>query len=59
VQVDPMQPKMKAPGAKRLTPKCDEPLSSFAFKFMSRRFGRVSRRVLAVLLKVGRCSLTL
>jgi hypothetical protein len=37
VQVDPIKPKVKAPGTKRLKPKCDEPLSSFAFKFNLRR----------------------
>ena len=36
MQVDPMTPKLTAPGTKRLTLKCDEPLSNFAFKFNSR-----------------------
>ena len=38
MHVDPMQPKLKAPGTRRLTLNCDEPLSSFAFKFKSRRY---------------------
>jgi hypothetical protein len=33
-----MKPKSKAPRTKRLTLKCDEPLSSFAFKFNLRRY---------------------
>jgi len=33
-----MKPKLKAPGTKRLTLKCDEPLSNFAFKFNLRRY---------------------
>ena len=37
MQVDPIKPKSKAPGTKRLKLKCDEPLSNFAFKFNLRR----------------------
>jgi hypothetical protein len=40
-----MQPKLKAPGTKRLKPKCDKPLSTFAFKFNLHHYikaGRVS-----------------
>jgi len=33
-----MKSKSKAPGTKRLTLNCDEPLSSFAFKFNLRRY---------------------
>jgi hypothetical protein len=33
-----MKPKLKPPGTKRLTLKCDEPLSSFAFKLNLRRY---------------------
>jgi hypothetical protein len=36
-----MTPKLKAPGTKRLTLKCDEPHSIFAFKFNSRRYTQV------------------
>ena len=36
-----MKPMLKAPGTKRLTLKCDEPLSSFAFKFILRRYNEV------------------
>ena len=42
VQVDPIKPKLKAPGTKRLTPKYDERLSNFAFKFKLRRYTRRS-----------------
>jgi hypothetical protein len=42
VQVDPIKPKLKAPGTKRLQLKCDEPLSSSAFKFNLRRYNVVS-----------------
>ena len=38
VQVDPIKPKLKAPGAKRLKLKCDILLSIFAFKFNLRRY---------------------
>ena len=42
MQVDPIKPKLKAPGTKRLQLKCDEPLSSSAFKFNLRRYNVVS-----------------
>ena len=45
VQVDPIKPKLKPPGAKRLKHKHDEPLSSFAFKFNLRRYNPVKRAV--------------
>ena len=35
-----MKSKSKAPGTKRLTLNCDEPLSSFAFKFNLRRYAK-------------------
>jgi hypothetical protein len=38
VQVDPIKPKLKAPGTKRLKLKYDELLSTFAFKINSRRY---------------------
>ena len=38
MQVDPINPKLKQPGIKRLKLKCDELLSSFAFKFNLRRY---------------------
>jgi len=38
VQVDPIKPTLKAPGTKRLTQKCDESLSNFAFNFNLRRY---------------------
>jgi len=37
VQVDPIKPKLKASGTKRLILNYDEPLSNFAFKFSLRR----------------------
>jgi hypothetical protein len=38
VQVDPIKAMLKPPGAKHLRLKCDELLSSFAFKFNLRRY---------------------
>ena len=38
VQVDPMKPKLKPPGTKRLKLKCDVLLSNFAFKFNLRHY---------------------
>jgi hypothetical protein len=38
VQVDPIKPKLKAPGTKRLKLKYDDPLSKFGFKFNLRRY---------------------
>jgi len=38
VQVDPLKPKLKPPGSKRLKLKCDVLLSNFAFKFNLRRY---------------------
>jgi len=40
VQVDPIKPKLKLPGTKRLKLTCYEPLSRFAFKFKLRRYTR-------------------
>jgi len=46
VQVDPIKPKLKTPGTNLLTLNCDEPLSTFAFKFNLRRYtlGTTPRR---------------
>jgi len=38
VQVDPIKPKLKPPGTKRLKLTYGEPLSDFAFKFNLRRY---------------------
>jgi hypothetical protein len=38
VQVDPIKPKLKAPGTKRLKLRSDEMLSTFGFKFKLRRY---------------------
>jgi hypothetical protein len=38
VQVDPIKPTLKAPGTQRLTLKCNELLSNFAFKCKLRRY---------------------
>jgi len=38
VQVDPIKPTMKAPGAEPVKPKCDELLSNLAFNFKLRRY---------------------
>jgi len=37
VQVDPIKPRLKLPGTKRLKLNCDGPLSNFAVKFKLRR----------------------
>ena len=41
MQVDPINPMLKAPGTHLLTLKYDEMLSSFAFKFNLRRYNQV------------------
>ena len=38
MQVDPIKPKLKPPGAKRLKLECDKPLSKLGFKFNLRRY---------------------
>jgi hypothetical protein len=38
VRIDPMKPKLKAPGTERLKLKCDILLSTSAFKFLLRRY---------------------
>ena len=38
MQVDPIKPKLKPPGTKRLKLKCDVLLSTSAFKFNLRRY---------------------
>ena len=38
MQVDPVKPELKAPGSKRLKPKCDNPPSNFAFNLKLRRY---------------------
>jgi len=66
VQVDTIKPSYKAPGAERLKPKCDGPLSNFALKFNLRRYTtgtRACRRPPttpspSACCAVGRCSLT-
>ena len=40
VQIDPINPKLKAPGTKRLKLKCDILLSTSAFKFNLRRYSQ-------------------
>jgi len=44
VQVDPMTPKLKPPGTKRLRLKCDIPLSTSAFKLNLRRYSMETER---------------
>jgi hypothetical protein len=41
-----MKPTLKAPGSKRLKLKCDNPLSSFAFKFDLRRYNEALEEVM-------------
>ena len=74
MQVDPIKPMLKPHGTKHLKLKCDELLSSFAFKFNLRRYtveGTEGRIKLSVLFNtlgypgtlsstlVGQCRLTL
>jgi hypothetical protein len=56
VQVEPMKPKLKAPGTERLKLKHDNLPSKLAFKFNLRRYIQELRDELAM---VGRCRLTL
>ena len=58
MQLDPMKPKFEPPGTKRLKLKCDELLSTSAFKFNLRRYNGVDKQGLFDI-KVGRCRLTL
>jgi hypothetical protein len=51
-----MKPMLKAPGTNPLTLKCDEPLSTFAFKINLRRSNQEG---LFAENKVRRCRLTL
>jgi len=73
VQVDPLNPALKAPGARRLKLKYDEPLSNIAFSFHLRRNTKAAqpavpaalrallerRRLPLVLDLAGQCRLTL
>ena len=52
MQVDPIDPVLKAPGYMLLKLICDEPLSSFAFKFNLRCYNEGGFTP-----EVGRCSL--
>ena len=53
VQVDPMNPTLKAPVSKRLKLKHDEPLSNFAFKFNLRRFSKEMKSVRDLMTEAG------
>jgi hypothetical protein len=57
VQVDPIKPRLKAPGHTRLKLKCDELLSNFAFNFNLRRYneGLATPGVTAVGLLANTC----
>jgi hypothetical protein len=61
VQVDPMKPKLRPPGTKRLKLECDVPLSRFAFIFNLHHYtvGPAAALALLALPLVGRCSLSL
>ena len=47
MQVDPIRPKLKAPGTKPLKLQYDEPLSTFAFKFKLRRYNEVLCKIVS------------
>jgi len=53
VQVDPIKPKLKPPGTKRLKLKTDVVLSSSAFKLNLRRYNKVNLGTGAVLVLVA------
>jgi hypothetical protein len=53
VQVDPIKSTLKAPGAKRLKLKYDEPLAKFAFNFNLRRYNREAISDAAFLMEAG------
>ena len=55
MQIDPIKPKLKPPGTKRLKPKLDELLSTSAFKFNLRRYGEVDALVTLLNYQVWRC----
>jgi hypothetical protein len=64
VQVDPIKPKLKPPGTKRLKLKCDILLSTSAFKFNLRRYNQEAieyckNQLLDPQYKVGPCRLSL
>ena len=61
VQVHPIKPTLKAPGAEPLKPKYDEPLSNFAFNFNLRCYSMGLNMTPdgKHWIPVGRCSLTL
>ena len=63
VQVDPIKPTLKPPGAEPLKPKCDGRLSNFAFNFNLRHYSKPAEEPvvgeLAGDVEVGRCRLTL
>jgi hypothetical protein len=58
VQVDPVKPQLKAPGTNLLTLEYDELLSTFAVKFILRRYTMVAEPH-CVRTQVGRCRLPL
>jgi hypothetical protein len=58
VQVDPIKPKLKAPGTKHLKLKCDMLLSTFAVKFNLRQYTwDTDKGKWRAVCKVGRCRL--
>jgi hypothetical protein len=63
VQVDPIKPTLKAPGAKRLKLKFDDLVSIFAFNVKLRRYaegaGGFSEKHGRAAAAAGRCRLTL
>jgi len=51
VQVDPIKPKLKPPGTKRLKIKCDILLSAYPSNFNSRRYTEVSAELVSLLIE--------
>ena len=56
VQVDPVKPKWKPPGTKRLKLKCDILLSNFAFKFNLRRYTMARTSTSVTTVAARRCT---
>ena len=62
MQVDPIKPKLKAPGTKRLKLQCDEALSNFSFTFNLHRYSKARAMKAEAAMAanmVGRCRLNL
>ena len=55
MQVDPVKPKLKPPGSKRLKLKCDVLLSNAAFKFNLRRYAKAYSMFFSLIFRHSSC----